>query len=232
MIAAFVQALDALSDARVRRVMWLSVAAAALVFALLWLAVDWVLTETTLFATPWLEWLLDLMGRLATLVLVWLLFPAVVSAVLALMLEWVAAAVEARHYPGLPPAPGQGMGRALVLAARFLGLLLACNLLILPLLLIPPLWPVFPFVFYAVNGYLLGREYFELVAFRRLAEEPAARLRRAHRGAILLFGVATAFLLTVPVANLVAPVVATAAMVHLLEGWRAPGARRGGPGRQ
>ena len=96
-------------------------------------------------------------------------------------------------------------------------------MVLLVFLLLGPLFllgPLIPFVFYAVNGYLLGREYFELVAMRRLDPDAARRLRRAHRGELFVAGVVMAFLLTLPVVNLLAPVVITAAMVHLFEGWR------------
>ena len=38
-----------------------------------------------------------------------LLFPGILSAVMGLWLEDVAAAVEARHYPGLPAARPAGV---------------------------------------------------------------------------------------------------------------------------
>jgi uncharacterized protein involved in cysteine biosynthesis len=53
------------------------------------------------------------------------------------------------------------------------------------------------------------------VAARRLDAATAAKLRRAHQGRIVLAGVAIAFLLTVPILNLIAPVLATAFMLHL-----------------
>jgi hypothetical protein len=53
------------------------------------------------------------------------------------------------------------------------------------LLLFPPLYLL---VFYGVNGYLLGREYFGLVAYRRLEERAADELRRASRGHVMLAG--------------------------------------------
>ena len=109
------------------------------------------------------------------------------------------------------------MAKAAITVAAYLGVMIALNMVLLIFLLLPPL---FPFVFYAVNGYLLGREYFELVALRRIGPEEARRLRKAHRGKLFIAGVATALLLTIPVVNLLAPVVVTAAMVHLFENWR------------
>ncbi len=77
--------------------------------------------------------------------------------------------------------------------------------------------PLNLFVFYGLNGYLLGREYFELVAARRFDMAGVRRLRRAYRGRLLLAGAVIAFLLTVPIVNLVTPVVATGFMLHVFE---------------
>ncbi len=217
MFLAFSKGLSQLGDAKIRKVVWFSIAAACLVFAVLWLAIGAMLGSTTVFAYPWLEWAVDLLGGVATLVFTWFLFPAVISAVIGVFLEDIADAVEARHYPALPPAAGLPVAKAAMTAAVYLGVMVALNLVLLIFLLLPPL---FPFVFYAVNGYLLGREYFELVALRRVGLEEARRLRKAHRGKLFIAGVATALLLTMPVVNLLAPVVVTAAMVHLFETWR------------
>ncbi|MBC8339858.1 MAG: EI24 domain-containing protein [Rhodospirillales bacterium] len=217
MINAFSKGLAQLNDPHIRKVVWIAIAAAVIVFALLWGAVGTLLVDTSFFAILWLEWIADLFGGLMTLILTWFLFPAVISVVVGLFLEDIATAVEARHFPGLPPADGQTVIQSLMVTLRYLGVLVALNLVLLVFLL---LGPVFPFVFYTVNGYLLGREYFELVALRRLGPDAARRLRLAHRWEMFLAGVVMAFLLTVPVVNLLAPIVITAAMVHLFEGWR------------
>ena len=52
---------------------------------------------------------------------------------------------------------------------------------------------------------------------RRLAPRPARRLRRAHRGRVLLAGIVVVFIMTIPVVNLIAPVLATAFMVHVFQ---------------
>jgi CysZ protein len=93
----------------------------------------------------------------------------------------------------------------------------ALNLLALPLYLLPGPNLV---VFLALNGYLLGREYFELVAQRRMSPLDAARCRRAVRARVWAAGAMIAVLLMVPLVNLIAPVIAIAFMVHLFERWR------------
>ena len=217
MIAAFAKAVAQLADPAVRGVLWIGVAIAVAVFAALWTAVGALLAGTETFAWAWLERAFDFLGGVAAVALTWLLFPGVISAATALLLERVAKAVERRHYPELGPAAGVPTTAALVAAVKFLAIALGLNIVLLPFLLIPP---VFPFVFYGVNGYLLGREYFELVALRRLGAREARALRLARRGPLILAGALVAVLLTIPVVNLVAPVVATATMVHLFEAWR------------
>ena len=216
MLGAFVKGIDQLSDHATRKYLWLSILSALITFVLLWSVVGWLLRETSISNIGWLEGAIDLLGGIATLALTWFLFPATVSAVIGLFLDQVADCVEKRHYPNLPTAAGLPLGESIVMSMKFLGILVSLNILMLPFLFLGPL---FPFVFYLVNGYLLGREYFELVASRRLPPAEVTKLRKARQGSVMAVGVVIAFALTVPVVNLLMPVVATSAMVHLFERW-------------
>lgn len=217
MIDAFGKAVGQLSDPPARQVVWQSVGSSIVAFGVLWGGIGFLLADTKVSELAWLDTATDILGGLAVLVISWMLFPAVVSACIGLFLERIAEAVERRHYPHLPPAREPPMGEVVATTLRFLAIMLVLNLLVLGLLLIPP---VFPFVFYAVNGYLLGREYFELAALRRMDAADAASLHSAHRGQLFAAGLVIALMLTVPFVNLIAPIIGTAAMVHLVEGWR------------
>ena len=217
MISSFVKAFAQVRDSATRRLVWIGCGIAFSAMVVVWLAVGFTLTQTSLFQTLWLDRTVDLLGGLAILLLSWFLFPGVVSAAIGLLGDRIAEAVEARHYPGLPPARGPSPAAAGAVALRFLVVSVALNLVVLVFLVVPP---VFPFVFYAVNGYLLSREYFEQAALRRMDAAAARALKRERGGVLFLAGLVIAFLLTVPVLNLLAPVVATAAMVHLVESWR------------
>ena len=220
MIAAFLKAIDQISDRSTRRVVWISLGFTLAVFIGLMLVVMFLLSSTALFSWGWLETIVDFMGWLAALAITWFLFPGVAGAFTGLMLDRVADAVEARHYPGLPPVKGASFSEALLSAAKFLVIMIFLNIFLLAFLIIPPL---FPFVFYGVNGYLLCREYFTMVALRRVGAAEAEALRKAHRGRLFFAGVLIALMLTIPVVNLLAPIVATAAMIHLFEEWRSQG---------
>ena len=69
--------------------------------------------------------------------------------------------------------------------------------------------------FFLVNGYLLGREYFEFAAMRFREEAEAKALRRRNFGTVFLAGLVIAAFLAVPILNLLTPLFAAALMVHI-----------------
>jgi uncharacterized protein involved in cysteine biosynthesis len=206
-----------LADPSARRVLVLSMIMTLGVLLALVLATHWLLAGITWFGIGWIDRLIDALGTLAALGLTWLLFPGVLVAVTGLWTDSIAAAVEARYYPGLPP-PRAGAALDAVLAGlRLAGVALLVNLVLLPLYLIPGINLA---LFYGANGYLVGRGYFEQSAVRRLAP-PAMRALFGRRRITLWFtGVLITFMTTIPVLNLVVPIVATALMTHLLEDLR------------
>lgn len=229
MLNAFSRALGQLTDPRILRILGAVVLLSIGCFLASWFGIGWLLHSTRLTECDWLEWPLDVLGWAATLVLTWFLFPLVASVFVALFLDRIALAVEARHYPDLPPSPGIPWWQGLLCSLRFLGLVLVMNVLLLLLLLVlsvlsvlfvPFVAPAYPVGYYAVNGFLLGREYFDLVALRRLQPGPARALRQRHSGELLATGVVGAILATVPLVNFIAPVIVTAVMVHRFEAWR------------
>ena len=216
MLSAFLRAVADLSAPALRRVVALGLVIAITCFAVLWIAVAFILGQTTFFTWRPLDWMTDLLGAVAVLVLSWLLFPAVVTMVMGFFLDRIATAVEARNYPENGPPRQASAGEAIVTTLRLMGLTILLNLLVLPVYLFVP--GLNFFVFLGLNGYLFGREYFEVVALRRLEPMAVRSLRRRFAGRVFLAGAAIAALFAVPLVNLVAPAVATAFMLHLFEG--------------
>ena len=222
MIAAAIgQALGQLGDPRFRRVLVLGIGlTVALLFAatvaFVWLVGWFVPDQITL---PWIgeiAWVDDVASwavvPLMLVLSVFLMVP-VASAFTGIFLDDVTDAVEARHYAHLGPAPKVSVATSLRDSAGFLGVIVAANLVALvPYLLLAPLAPL---IFVALNGYLLGREYFQLIAMRRLGREGARAARRRNAGTIWLAGAVMALPLAVPVVNLLVPVIGAAAFTHL-----------------
>lgn len=220
MISALLKAFAQLADRRTRRILlWVLLLSLAVAGGLIALVAT-ILANVVLLDIAWLDTLLDVFGGLAAALIAWMLFPAVAVMIAYLFTEAVAGAVEARYYPQLPPAKPQSLWQYSVAAVKFELLALTLNLLILPLAVIPFLQVIHPAVFYAVNGHLFGREFMEIVAPRRIDFRQTRALRRRHRGKVFVAGVIMAVLFTLPVVNLLAPVIATAFIVHVYHGLR------------
>lgn len=140
------------------------------------------------------------------------LIGPVVSLIAGFFLDEIAELVEHTHYPQDPPGRELPIGRALLLSARFAGLVLLVNIGALLLLLVPGVNLI---VWWLANGFLLGREYFELAALRFRPPDEVRALRRTHSVETFIGGLMIAALLAIPILNLATPIVATAFMVHL-----------------
>jgi CysZ protein len=218
---AFFRALGQLGDRRFRRVVILgALLALALLVAVYagflqlvwWLAPDSIELPVVGPVTG-VETLLGWASLLFMIVLSVFLMVPVASAFTGLFLEDVVDAVEDRHYPGLPPGGVQRWTEAVLQSVNFLGLVIAVNAA--ALLVYPFVGPAIPLVFWAVNGFLLGREYFTMVAQRRMPKEAVAAMRRRNRGRLWLAGTLMAMPLSVPFVNLAVPVLGVATFTHI-----------------
>jgi CysZ protein len=204
----------------VRRTLFLSATIALVVLAALVVGTWALLAHLALTATGWLDTVADLAGGVGALVVAWFLFPAALAGIAGFFLEDVADAVEARHWPALGEAGRPPLATSILGALRLFGLMAVLNLLALPLYFVPIMNLL---AFTLLNGYLLGREYVELVALRHLAPNDVLAFRRRHRLKLFGAGITIALLLTVPVVNLLTPVIATVFMVHVFHGLRRTG---------
>jgi len=219
--AAFFRALGQLGDRRFRRVVILGVLLAlALLFAVYaaflqlvwWLSPDQI-DLPVIGPVTGMDTLLGWTSVLFMIGLSVFLMVPVASAFTGLFLEDVADAVEDRHYPQLPPATPLSFAEGLRQSVNFLGVVIAVNLG--ALFVYPFLGPAIPLAFWAVNGFLLGREYFSLVALRRLPPSEVKAMRRRNRWTLWAAGTLMAAPLSVPILNLVIPVLGVATFTHL-----------------
>lgn len=206
--------------------LWLVTLLCGLISLLLFLGIWWGVREGLGWmaeAWPrWAGWLKYGEGTLAavmTLLLALLLFPVTFVVTASFFQETVADAVEARHYPALPPANGASLRVSVLSALRFAALMLAVNVVAFPFYL-TLLWFAGSgaALMLAVNGLLAGREYFEIVALRRMPRREMDTVRRANRLTLFLTGVLIAAMALVPVLNLLAPVLGIAVMAHIFHG--------------
>ena len=213
MVNALVLAFRQLSDPAFRKPVLLGAAGALAGLLAIGVLASWALGEIAA-GTGWFAGVAAAAGGVLVVFAAWWLFVPLLLAVSGLFLDGVAAAVERRHYPGLPPATGatttSQAWAGLVLAAKMAGL----TLILLPLSLLLPMIGTLGLWLVAAIG--LGEGLFEGVALRRMDRAAAEALRRRRRGAIWTLGGALAAMAAVPLLNLLVPVLGTAAMTHLL----------------
>ena len=206
-----------------RGVFWKVLGLTALVLVVLWFA----LRESFLaFAMPWLSaampdvpdwagWLTFVIGIFASLglALALALLLAPVTAIIAgFFLDDVAEVIEKRDYPTEPAGRALPMGEAILGSVKFLGVVILGNIVALFLLFIPGVNLV---AFFLVNGYLLGREFFEFAAMRFRTPAEARLFRSKHSSTVFLAGLLIAGFLAIPIVNLLTPLFAAGLMVHL-----------------
>lgn len=220
-LQSFLAALGQIGDPRFRRVLLLGV---ALSFALLVVAYAVLLLGIAALTPDQIELpvigpvegLHSLLGWASLFLIlffsIFLMIP-VAAAFAGLFLEDVAAAVEERHWSWLPPPRVLTWAEGLRSSANLIGLLLIVG--VVSILLLPVLGPFAPVLFWAVNGFLLGREYFTMVALRRMTEAEMRAMRRRNAMTIWAAGALMAAPLSVPLVNLVIPVLGTATFTQL-----------------
>lgn len=160
---------------------------------------------------------------IGSLALGWLLFRAVAIAVIGLFGDQIVVAVEAKHYPGMLASAhdvpfGQSLRMGLGSAARAL----LVNVILIPaylLLLVTGIGT--PILFFAANGWLLGRDLTDMVAARHLADDDMKTWRGNTSLSRFALGLIVTGLLSVPGVNLVAPVLGAAMATHLFHGRKA-----------
>jgi uncharacterized protein involved in cysteine biosynthesis len=213
MLEPIVRAIAQLDDPPILRILWQSLLWAAVTFAALCVAA-FAGVHHMLTGHGWLAWVAGLLGGLAAIVAaLWLYLPAAV-AIASMYRDHVCRAVEQRYYPGLPEPKGADalsqtwdsvMVTLAVLGMSALSLVLA---LLLPVIGLAIGW--------VVTAWALGRGLFVTVAMRRMGREEARALYRRHRPAVLIQGAALAAAGTIPLLNLLVPIVGTACMVHVM----------------
>ena len=215
----FEKALGQLTDAKFQKVLWRSIFIAIILLIFPFFArtgfIDWVLPET--LTLPWVgelalhDGLLSVANIIVFLVLSFLMFP-VASLIIGIFLEEISDAVEAKHYPTLPPVKRLGFILVMIDAMQFVGIMILANIVAL---IAYVMFAAFaPLIFWTLNGYLMGREYFQLVAARRIGMKAARKLRKQYSGQIWLAGFLIAIPLSVPLINIIVPILGVAVFTH------------------
>ncbi len=213
MIAAALLAIqDALSP-EFRRVLWKALGLTIVLFIGILVALEVAISILVAFPWPWLETILAVATGLGVFAAFFFLMAPVTAVFAGLFLDDIAALVEKRDYPADTPGKPLATANAVVIGVQFGLLVLLVNLLLLPTLFIG----IGAVMMVVGNAYLLGREYFSMVAMRHMPVREAKNLRKLNAGRVFAAGLIPAGLALVPVVNLFVPLFATSYFVHIFK---------------
>jgi CysZ protein len=195
-----------------RGVMWKSLGFTAAILILAGVVLDRLALSLMHVGPSWLSTVLSIVVALGLIAgMVFLAAPTVLL-VASFFLDDIATIVEREIDPYAAPGRPAPLAASVAMGLRFAVLSILVNIVVLLLTLFTGVGFV---SFFLLNGYLLGREYFELAAMRHLAPGDAVALRRRYSGQVYLAGVIISGVVAVPVLNLLTPLFATAFMVRL-----------------
>ncbi len=210
--AAFKAITDVLSP-EFRTVLWKAIGLSLLLFLGVLATVEAAFWFLTFFPWPWVETIAAIGAGLGLLVLFFFLMAPVTALFAGLYLDDVSAKVENKHYAKDSPGRPLPTLKALVVGLQFGLLVLAINILALPLVFTG----VGAIILVVINAYLLSREYFEMAAMRHLEKQDAKDLRQQNGFQIFVAGLLPAVMALVPILNLLVPIFATSYFVHLFK---------------
>jgi CysZ protein len=182
-------------------------------FVLIVVGAEYLIRLLPTLGAPWVNRALEILAPLLAVIGILVAGGPVAAMFGSLYLDRVADAIEARSYPGDAKAVGKSLATSVGAGARLAGLVVLVDLLLLPAEALAPGAGEIAAVI--ANGFLLGREYFELAALRHLSREAADALRKRNAGRIFVVGLIISVLSFVPFADVAAPLFGAAMMVHL-----------------
>ncbi len=174
----------------------------------LWIAaISSVLYYTSVLSEGWLETLLDWILGVSAGVLAWFLFPVLIPLIASMFLDTFLKRIAMEEYQHtLTEVPlYQELPKTLWMVLQAV----LINLVLLPLYFIPLFGQV---LYYSVNGYLLAREFWVMVSDRLMVKQKTLANRRMT---LLMPGILFAVGATIPLLNLLIPLLAGAYTLHL-----------------
>ncbi len=214
LIFAFTRALRSLFAPGMIRVFVYSVLLTIVVLCAFWMGASktlvWMFDRPATAHLPFDITGLIIMG--ATGVLAWFLFPGIMPIIVNFFDDKIANLIERADYPHSQPIANPPFWPEFWHDAKFSLTVIGINLLVLPLYLIPVINAI---LFYWLNGYLLGKEFFIMTARRHIPLVEAKKLWNTKSRLITVAGIALTFMATLPVLNLFAPFWGIAVMTHI-----------------
>jgi CysZ protein len=220
MINSFLLAFRQLKDSRFLKPLAWSSLFTIVSIIILWIFgatyVDWLLDSLSTEENGWLDgwwgWIkltAQFLVAAFIIAIAYFFFGIVHAAYLGLFLDGIVEAVRDRHYPNAKLEPPPKLGYSMLNSTRFVLMSLAVNVIMIPFYLVGWFFPPTGLILQIwINGMLLGKEYGNLIELRMPPENRMSKLSYTR------FGMLAEVIWMIPVANFLAPVLLSSAIMH------------------
>ncbi|MBX7147112.1 MAG: EI24 domain-containing protein [Alphaproteobacteria bacterium] len=214
MLEAFLKTLVFLSEYKNLKVIFGCVLGSILVIFVLYLVFSTVLISIPFTEITIIDFLIKILLGLGGLVTTWFIFPIFITFFISLFVDKIIDTTIKEYYPHFSNI-SQSNWKVFIESIKFLLLTLLINLILLPFYLLFIFFPPLGFLFfYLINGYLLSKEYYNLVAMRFLTFEESAIFWKKNRFYLIGDGILMSFSFYIPILNLITPVLLAIYMLH------------------
>jgi CysZ protein len=187
----------------------------AALFIVLFVVVEYALTHMPPLGTIWVNRLLEVATPFILILAIFFLGAPVAAIFGSLYLDRIAAKVDAHFFPDDPKSRSTPLTTGLGEAVRLIALSLLVNVFLLPVDIgVPGLAEIATIL---ANGWLLGREFFELAALRHVSRKDSDAMRAKYATRIYAAGLLISILTAIPLIDLIAPFFGSALMAHLFK---------------
>ncbi len=222
LIPAFLRSIAQLTDPKILKILAKALLVAILIFIastlLVWGLTSLIPSTGDSAIDSWLDPLINLSVPVAMIFAGFFVFPALVTIGISFFLDDVIDAVESKHYPRRPASRQVSTIEDVWIGLRLLIVMVIVNIAILPLYVLLLVTGIgAPLLYLAVNAYLLGREYFEIVSIRHMTKAEMDVKRKERSLLTFMAGFIIAGLFFIPFVNLFAPIIGSALMTHVVQ---------------
>jgi CysZ protein len=196
-----------------RHILWKAIGLTLLLFVAIFVGVETLLSLFAGLPWPWLTTVLSIITGLGLIAAFFFVMAPVTAMFAGIFLDQVAERIERRDYPQDPVGKALPLSTSFLMGVQFALLVLVVNLATLPTFFLG----IGAAAMVVANAYLLGREYFTMVAARHMDIREASELRRDNAARIFAAGLIPAGLAVIPLVNVLVPIFSTAYFVHIFK---------------
>ena len=213
MIEAAIRSIRDVLSREFRGVLWKAIGLTLLLFVAIFVSVELLLSLFSGVPWPWLTTVISIVTGLGLIAAFFFIMAPVTAMFAGIFLDQVAERIELRDYAQDPVGQPLPVMTAILTGLQFALVVLLVNLATLPTFFLG----IGAAAMVGANAYLLGREYFTMVASRHMSLEEAQTLRRDNAARVFAAGLIPAALAVVPFINILVPIFSTAYFVHIFK---------------